>query len=81
MDSEWPLPGFMAYIDRREHVSRDDGVDRRYVQLIPDDDRLPTVSFSRDYRFDAAFEEWLYSLPDLDAAEKARGKSSDFGLL
>jgi hypothetical protein len=56
-------------------------VDRRYVQLIPDDDRLPTVSFSRDYRFDAAFEEWLYSLPDLDAAEKARGKSSDFGLL
>jgi hypothetical protein len=52
----------------------------RYFKLEPDDDRLPALDFQKDYNFDAAFFAWFNSLPDLDALDKTRAKSSNFGL-
>jgi hypothetical protein len=52
-----------------------------YMKVVPDDGRLPTLTFQKDYNFDAAFHEWFNSLPDLDALDKRRTKHSNFVLV
>ncbi|HUA96743.1 MAG TPA: hypothetical protein VMA34_00290 [Terracidiphilus sp.] len=50
-----------------------------YLKVVPEDDRLPMLTFQKDYNFDAAFHAWFHALPDLDAMDRARGKDH-FGL-
>lgn len=65
---------FQAIRGRRQCVVRDnEGASTRYLQLVPDDDRLPALKFQKDYNFDDAFFQWFYALRDLDAeGRKAR---------
>jgi hypothetical protein len=67
---------------RRKYVVRDaEGGSTRYLKLESDDDRFPTLSFSKNYSFDDAFYEWFYGLPNLDAKDKEGPKMSNFGLV
>lgn len=49
--------------------------------LVPEDDRLDELSFSRNYNFDESFNAWFQSLPDLDALDKKRTRDANFGLV
>jgi len=75
-----PLNGIRG---RRECVVRggDPPGATRYLKLEPEDDRLPSISFGKNYNFDEAFYMWFNSLPDLDAMDKVKHKDSDFGLV
>jgi len=66
---------------RREYVVRGTESSTRYWKLEPNDDRLPTLDFQKYYNFDGPFLEWFNKLPYLDAIDKLRPKSSDFGLV
>ncbi|MGB8261730.1 MAG: hypothetical protein WCE75_15315 [Terracidiphilus sp.] len=51
-----------------------------YLKLEPNDDRFRTIEFEESYyRLDEVFYEWFRALPDLDALDKSRPKSSNFG--
>ncbi|HEU5456996.1 MAG TPA: hypothetical protein VFU68_00120 [Terracidiphilus sp.] len=66
---------------RKEYVVHGEGGGgTRYLRLVPDDDRLPVMDFSKSYAFDQAFFQWFYGLRDLDAEEKQPHKDSGFGL-
>src|ERR1035438_2562657 len=53
----------------------------RYMKLEPNDDRLSPLSIPKDtFAFDAMFPDWFNKLPDLDAMDKRKQKSSNFGL-
>jgi hypothetical protein len=74
-----PLNGIRG---RREYVVRgDEGGGTPYLRLEPDDDRLPTLDFAKNYSFDDAFFRWFYVLRDLDAEDKHVHKDSNFGLV
>lgn len=77
-----PLDGIKG---RREYVVKgaqgDGGGNTRYLKLEPNDDRLPTLEFSKHYTFDDTFYRWFYELPDLDAEDKKVHKDSNFGLV
>ncbi len=67
---------------RREYaVSGHESGRTRYLKLEPNDDRLPTLDFSRNYDFDDAFYKWFHGLPDLDEMDKEAPKTSNFGLV
>lgn len=67
---------------RREYVVSDnEGGSSRYLKLVPNDDRLPTLDFMKGYTFDDAFYRWFYELPDLDAEDKKVHKDANFGLV
>jgi hypothetical protein len=66
---------------RREVVDKGKGGNTRYLRLVPGDDQLSTLEFSKNYTFDDAFYRWFYSLPDLDAKDKEVHKDSNFGLV
>jgi hypothetical protein len=67
---------------RREYVVRgEEGGSARYLKLVPDDDRLPTLDFMKNYTFDDKFYLWFYELPNLDAEDKKVHKDSNFGLV
>lgn len=51
-----------------------------YLNLVSDDEKFPSLNFSRRYNFDDAFYKWFYSLPDRNQPEPAGPKSSDFEL-
>lgn len=77
-----PLDGIKG---RREYVVKgaqgDVGGNTRYLKLVPNDDRLPTLEFSKHYTFDDTFYRWFYELPDLDAEDRKVHKDSNFGLV
>ena len=64
---------------RREYVVKGEEGSTRYMKLEPNDDRLPTLHFAREYNFDGVFDAWFRGLPDADALDQP--KSSNFGLL
>jgi hypothetical protein len=67
---------------RREYaVSGDEAGNTRYLKLVPNDDRLPTLDFMKGYTFDDAFCRWFYELPDLDAEDNKVHKDANFGLV
>jgi len=67
---------------RREFVAKGEEGDRtRYLCLVPDDDRLPTLQFMKGYTFDETFYRWFNELRDLDAEEKEVHRDSNFGLV
>jgi len=70
---------------RREYVVRggdaDAGGSTRYLKLVPNDDRLPTLDFMKNYTFDDVFYRWFYELPDLDVEDKKVHKDANFGLV
>jgi len=67
---------------RREFVERgNEEGGTRYLVLVPNDDRLPTIQFMKGYTFDEAFFRWFYDLPDLDAEDKKVHKDANFGLV
>jgi len=58
---------------RRESLVRDnEGGSTRYLQIVPEDDRLRPLKFMKSYDFDDAFFQWFYALRDLDAESRAR---------
>jgi hypothetical protein len=57
------------------------GGNTRYLKLIPGDDRLPTLEFSKNYTIDDTFYKWFYEPPDLDERDKREAKDSKFGLV
>jgi hypothetical protein len=60
---------------RRQYVATgDEGGDTHYLKIEPNDDRLPTLDFMRDYDFDYIFYDWFGKLPDLDAADRLKVK-------
>jgi hypothetical protein len=62
---------------RREYAVTGGGEDAgstHYFKLEPNDDRLPTLDFIRDYDFDAAFYDWFKRLPDLDRIAQRKGR-------
>jgi len=64
---------------RREYVvtgGGEDGGTTQYFKLEPNDDRLPTLDFVRDYDFDNIFYEWFKKLPDLSAMDKLKGRGT-----
>ena len=67
---------------RRELAARgEEGGETRYLCLVPNDDRLPTLQFMKGYTFDDAFYRWFNELPDLDAEDKKVHKDANFGLV
>jgi len=65
---------------RREYAvtgGYEGGGDTHYLKVEPNDDRLPTLDFIRDYDFDSTFYAWFDALPDLNAADKQKRKASD----
>jgi len=76
---------FSGIRGRREYVVRggevDAGGSTRYLKLVPNDDRLPTLDFMKNYTFDDAFYSWFNALPDLDAEDKKVHKDANFGLV
>ena len=74
-----PLSGIRG---RREYeVHGVEGGITRYLKLVPNDGRLPTLDFMKHYTFDDAFYQWFYELPDLDAEDKKKHKDANFGLV
>jgi hypothetical protein len=67
---------------RREYLVRGGGTapSTRYLKLEPDDDQLSPLKFEKYYTFDDAFYQWFNKLPDLDALDKVKPKTSNFGL-
>jgi len=68
---------------RREVVASggEEGGSTRYLCLVPDDDRLPTLQFMKSYTFDDAFYRWFNELRDLDAEDKKIHRDANFGLV
>lgn len=67
---------------RREYVVQgDEGGDTRYLRLELNDGSRPLDFGKQLYRFDDAFWNWFYALPDLDARDKEHHKDSNFGLV
>ena len=67
---------------RREFAARgEEGGETRYLCLVPDDDRLPTLQFMKAYTFDDAFHRWFNEPPDLNAEHKKVHKDANFGLV
>jgi hypothetical protein len=67
---------------RREVVARgEEGGSTRYLCLVPDDDRLPTLQFMKSYTFDDTFYRWFNELRDLDAEDKKVHRDANFGLI
>jgi len=66
---------------RREWI--DSGVDTntRMITISSDDDIYPSLTFQRQYNFDAAFEQWFKSLPDQEDLDAHSKNSSHFGLV
>lgn len=53
-----------------------------HLKVEPNDDRLPILDFEESYyKLDDAFRQWFNALPDLDALDKTRPKTSNFGLV
>lgn len=68
---------------RRRYLSRGDGESPSiwYLKLEPNDDRFPPLEFEEShYTLDDPFFRWFNALPDLDALDKLRPKTSNFGL-
>jgi hypothetical protein len=64
---------------RRETLHRNfDGSSIRYLQVIPRDPLMPVIKFQKFYVFDAAFYAWYDDLPDVDAMDRMRKRSSEF---
>jgi hypothetical protein len=64
---------------RRETLHRNfDGSSVRYLQVIPRDPLMPVIKFQKFYVFDAAFYAWYDDLPDVDAMDRMRNRSSEF---
>jgi hypothetical protein len=76
---------FSGIRGRREYVVRGGDVEAggstRYLKLVPNDDRLPTLDFMKNYTFDDAFYRWFNALPDLDAEDNKVHKNANFGLV
>jgi hypothetical protein len=66
---------------RKERVVRDYYVRTRYLVLISNDDRVPSLEFMKEYSFDEEFYRWFYSLLDLDSEARKEHKDKDFGLV
>jgi len=67
---------------RRTKVNRNfDGGYIRYLRVIPRDALFPEIRFQEFYAFDAAFKEWFYALPDLDAELKENEQDREFGTI
>lgn len=65
---------------RRTRVHRNfDGSYIRYLRVIPRDAMFNEIRFQQFYAFDAAFKEWFYGLPDLDAEWKENERDREFG--
>jgi hypothetical protein len=65
---------------RRIKVNRNfDGSYIRYLRVIPRDALFPEIRLQEFYAFDAAFKEWFYALPDLDAEWKENERDREFG--
>jgi hypothetical protein len=67
---------------RRRYLSRgdDEFPSIWYLKLEPNDDRFPTIEFEESYyTLDDRFFTWFNALPDLDALDKLRAKTSNFG--
>ena len=61
-------------------MNRDfDGSYIRYLRVIPRDALFPEIRFQEFYAFDAAFKEWFYALPDLDAEWKENERIASSG--
>jgi len=72
--------GFSQIRGRRTKVYRSlDGSYTRYLRVIPRDSLFPEIRFQQFYAFDAAFKEWFYGLPDLDAELKENERDREFG--
>jgi hypothetical protein len=52
-----------------------------HLVLEPNDDRCVKLNIEELYRFDDFFYKWFNELPDLDELDKARPKTSNFGLV
>lgn len=65
---------------RRAKVHRNfDGSYIRYLRVIPRDAMFTEIRFQQFYAFDAAFKEWFYALPDLDAESEESERGREFG--
>jgi hypothetical protein len=68
---------------RREYVVQggEEGGSTRYLRL-EFSDGSPPLDFGKSlYRFDNAFWQWFYGIPDLDARDKEKRPVSNFGLV
>ena len=53
-----------------------------HLKLEPNDDQFPALEFEeRYYKLDDHFFAWFNTLSDLDALEKTRPRTSNFGLV
>lgn len=69
-------------LGRREYIVRDEDGSTVYLKLEPNDDRLPTLEFQKNYyNFDDRFFRWFNELPDLDVEDKKKHKTSNLGLV
>jgi hypothetical protein len=69
---------------RRRYLDRggEDTPSIWHLKLEPNDDRFPSVDFEETYyQLDDSFYAWFRALPDLDALDKVRPKTSNFGLV
>jgi hypothetical protein len=68
---------------RREYVVEGDAESgsTRYLRLELSDGSSPLDFGKGLYRFDHAFWQWFYGLPDLDARDKEKRTGSNFGLV
>ena len=61
---------------------RDEDGSTVFLKLEPNDDRLPTLEFQKNYyNFDDRFFRWFNELPDLDVEDKKKHMTSNFGLV
>ena len=68
---------------RRRYLDHGDENSPSVWHLVfePNDDRFVKIDIEELYRFDDFFCNWLNELPDLDALDKTRPKTSNFGLV
>ena len=52
-----------------------------HLVFEPNDDRFGKIDIEELYRFDDSFYQWFNGLPDLDELDKARSRTSNFGLV
>jgi hypothetical protein len=64
---------------RREYVGYGRYGGTRRFKLEPNDRRLPTLKFDKDYTFDRVFYDWFNKLPDLDAMDTAKPRDAGLG--